>query len=93
MEVVFCPPEGDGQCGAAHEWVVTYYWTGKHVACGGKFSPNGLTAAHRSLPCGTRLRVRNPNNGNLLWLRSMTAGRLSKVLALILREVRLAHWA
>jgi rare lipoprotein A len=52
-----------GRCGAAHEWVVTYYWTGKRVACGGKFNAAGLTAAHRTLQCGTRLHVRNPHNG------------------------------
>jgi rare lipoprotein A len=52
-----------GRCGAAHEWVVAYYSSSTRVACGGKFNPNGLTAAHRSLPCGTRLHVRNPKNG------------------------------
>ena len=51
------------QCGAAHEWIAAYYWSGSRVACGGKFNPNGHTAAHRSLPCGTRLHVRNPHNG------------------------------
>jgi rare lipoprotein A len=29
----------------------------RHSANGERFSPNGLTAAHRSLPFGTRLRV------------------------------------
>ena len=52
-----------GQCGVAQEWVAAFYWSGSRVACGGKFNPNGLTAAHRSLPCGTRLHVRNPHNG------------------------------
>jgi rare lipoprotein A (peptidoglycan hydrolase) len=28
-----------------------------HTACGQRFNPKGLYAAHRSLPCGTRLRV------------------------------------
>jgi rare lipoprotein A len=30
------------------------------VASGAKFDPNGLTAAHRSLPFGTRIRVSDP---------------------------------
>ena len=28
-----------------------------HVACGGHFNPTALTAAHRTLPCGTKVRV------------------------------------
>ena len=36
---------------------------GHKTACGGVYSPAKLTAAHRSLPCGTRLRVTNIRNG------------------------------
>lgn len=36
---------------------------GHKTACGGVYSPSQLTAAHRSLPCGTRLRVTNIRNG------------------------------
>ena len=42
------------------EGVASYYWQGSRVASGGKYNPNGLTAAHRSLPFGTRLRVSDP---------------------------------
>jgi rare lipoprotein A len=35
----------------------SYYWEGSSVASGGRFDPNLLTAAHRTLPFGTRLRV------------------------------------
>jgi rare lipoprotein A len=35
----------------------SWYHEGSRVACGGRFHPDGLTAAHRSLPCGTRVRV------------------------------------
>jgi rare lipoprotein A len=42
------------------EGVASYYWQGARVASGGKYNPNGLTAAHRSLPFGTRLRVSDP---------------------------------
>lgn len=36
---------------------------GHKTACGGVYSPSQLTAAHRSLLCGTRLRVTNIRNG------------------------------
>ena len=33
------------------------YWQGSHTANGEKFNPSGYTAAHRTLPFGTKLRV------------------------------------
>jgi rare lipoprotein A len=33
------------------------------LAGGGRFNPNALTAAHRSLPFGTRVRVTDPKTG------------------------------
>lgn len=33
------------------------------VASGARFEPEGLTAAHRTLPLGTRLRVTDPKSG------------------------------
>jgi rare lipoprotein A (peptidoglycan hydrolase) len=33
------------------------------TASGEKFIPSGLTAAHKTLPFGTKLKVTNPNNG------------------------------
>lgn len=42
----------------------SYYWQPQGVACHrGRFNPNALTAAHKSLPCGTRVRVTNKRNG------------------------------
>lgn len=40
--------------------IASYYWEGTHVASGARFEPNGLTAAHRTLPLGTKLRVSDP---------------------------------
>ena len=37
--------------------------SGNRVACGGPLDENGLTAAHKTLPCGTRVRVTNKRNG------------------------------
>lgn len=35
----------------------SYYYQGKRTANGERFNPDGLTAAHKTLPFGTRLRV------------------------------------
>jgi rare lipoprotein A len=41
----------------------SYYWEGQRTASGARFNPNAMTAAHRSLPFGTRVRVTNRSNG------------------------------
>jgi rare lipoprotein A len=40
-----------------------YYWQGRHTASGQPFDPEGMTAAHRTLPFGTKLTVTNPRTG------------------------------
>ena len=35
----------------------SFYWHGSKTASGERFNPNGMTAAHRTLPFGTRVRV------------------------------------
>lgn len=40
-----------------------FYWQGRHTASGERFNPDGLTAAHRTLPFGTKLTVTNPRTG------------------------------
>ena len=47
---------------------VTASWSGAEVggrmtASGTRFDPRGLTAAHRTLPFGTKIRVTNPRTG------------------------------
>lgn len=37
--------------------VASYYWQGSRTANGERYNPDGLTAAHRTLPFGTRLKV------------------------------------
>jgi rare lipoprotein A len=37
--------------------------SGNKVACGGGLNESALTAAHKTLPCGTRVHVINRNNG------------------------------
>jgi rare lipoprotein A len=36
---------------------------GHKTACGGTYVASELTAAHRTLPCGTKLRITNTKNG------------------------------
>ncbi|MBW4562545.1 MAG: septal ring lytic transglycosylase RlpA family protein [Mojavia pulchra JT2-VF2] len=40
-----------------------YDGSGTRTASGKRFNPEGMTAAHRSLPFGTRVRVTNTRNG------------------------------
>jgi rare lipoprotein A len=42
---------------------------GHRTASGERFNPNGLTAAHRSLPLGSCLRVGNPKTGRSVVVR------------------------
>jgi len=41
----------------------SYYWQPQRVASGGWFNPNAMTAAHKTLPFGTKVRVTNKING------------------------------
>jgi rare lipoprotein A len=50
--------EGSGQIGMA-----SYYWQPQRLASGGQFNPNAMTAAHKTLPFGTRVRVKHLHNG------------------------------
>jgi rare lipoprotein A len=49
--------------GGGYSGMASYYWQGQRTASGARFNPNGLTAAHRTLPFGTRVRVTNRSNG------------------------------
>lgn len=41
----------------------SYYWQGQKTANGEQFNTNDFTAAHKSLPFNTRVKVTNPSNG------------------------------
>jgi rare lipoprotein A len=43
--------------------IASYYWQDQRVATGARFNPEGMTAAHRTLPFGTRVRVTHLGNG------------------------------
>ena len=49
--------------------------SGTRTAFGERFNPNGFTAAHRTLPFGTRLQVTNPRTGRSVVVRNALLGR------------------
>ena len=60
---VTTPATGGTRCQAS------YYDTGSITASGEPFNPDGLTAAHRTLSFGTRLKVTNVANGKTVIVR------------------------
>jgi rare lipoprotein A len=49
-------------------------WTGRKTACGQRFDPERLTAAHPYLPCGTWVRITNPRTGHSEFARITDRG-------------------
>jgi rare lipoprotein A len=47
----------------------SYYKSGKRTANGEAFNPHGLTAAHRNLKFGTKVRVTNVHTGKSVVVR------------------------
>lgn len=56
----------------------SYYWQGKKTASGERFNPHGLSAAHRTLPFGTILNLRNPKNNKTVTVRINDRGPFIK---------------
>jgi rare lipoprotein A len=52
------------QCGTA-----SWYHEGARTANGERYRPDGITAAHRTLPFGTRVLVRNQRTGRTVTVR------------------------
>jgi rare lipoprotein A len=49
--------------------MASYYKSGKRTANGEHFNPHGLTAAHRKLKFGTKVRVTNVRTGKSVIVR------------------------
>ncbi len=49
--------------------LASFYKTGKRTANGERFNPNGMTAAHRTLPFGTRVQVTDVKTGRSVVVR------------------------
>jgi len=56
-------PTGRGRPGHGQTGIASYYWEPQRLASGGWFNPGAMTAAHKSLPFGTRVRVTHLGNG------------------------------
>ncbi|MFD6753520.1 septal ring lytic transglycosylase RlpA family protein [Micromonospora gifhornensis] len=52
-----------GSCGAS------FYWQGQMTANGETFNPEDMTAAHKTLPFNSKVRVTNPANGKSITVR------------------------
>jgi rare lipoprotein A len=63
-------PETSGEkTPRASQGIASFYTEGTQTASGEKFDTNELTAAHPSLPFGTRLRVTNVSTGKSVTVR------------------------
>jgi rare lipoprotein A len=56
----------------------SWYECCKKTANGENYNPEGMTAAHRSLKFGTRLRITNPKNGKSVVVRINDRGPFIK---------------
>jgi len=66
------PPTGPRVVRALGTGVASYYgkrFHGRLTANGERFNMNAMTAAHKTLPFGTRVRVTNPANGRSVTVR------------------------
>jgi rare lipoprotein A len=62
---------------AAHAETASYYGfeSGRHTASGERFDPNAMTAAHRTLPFGTLVRVTYPGRSSKAATSTCRKGR------------------
>jgi rare lipoprotein A len=55
-----------------------YAYAGGKTASGERANPHALTAAHRTLPFGTMVKVTNKRNGNTVFVRINDRGPFTK---------------
>ena len=82
---VTTPPDADIDADPAErllgEGMASYYGAelaGRRTANGERFNPGELTAAHRTLPFGSKVRVTNPANGRSVVVRINDRGPFSR---------------
>ncbi|WP_407524296.1 septal ring lytic transglycosylase RlpA family protein [Methylobacterium oryzisoli] len=68
---------GAAAASTAQSGQASWYASGHRTASGERFNPDGLTAAHRSLPFGSRVRVTNTANGRSIVVRINDRGPFS----------------
>jgi rare lipoprotein A len=77
------PAEAEAEPALEHigDGEASYYGrelAGNRTASGERFNPHGLTAAHRTLPLGTKLKVTNKKNGKSVVVRINDRGPFIK---------------
>ena len=78
---LYSPPSHWGPWYKYQTGVASYYSTGfffKRTANGEIFMPFSYTAAHRTLPLGTTIKVENPLNGRVVYVRITDKGPFKK---------------
>lgn len=82
-----CPSPGKYQVTRRQRGQATYYgdkFTGRKTASGERYQPNEMTAAHRTLPFGTRVRVKRlDGNGEVVCVRINDRGPFGKASRII----------
>ena len=73
---------GYHSCTTGERIISAFYWEGSHTASGARFDPDAMTAAHRTLPFGTRLMVLNPRNGKFVTVTINDRGPFTKGVSL-----------
>jgi rare lipoprotein A len=63
---------------SAQSGIASVYNEGSHTASGERLVPSALTAAHRTLPFGTMVRVTNQSNGRSVTVRINDRGPFVK---------------
>lgn len=74
-------PQPEARSSILAEGMASYYGAelaGNRTASGERFNPGALTAAHRTLPLGTMLRVTNKANGKSVIVRVNDRGPFAK---------------
>jgi rare lipoprotein A len=67
------PTTALAQCGSASWYALT-----SKTASGERMNPSAMTAAHRSLPFGTKIKVKNQKNGKEIVVRINDRGPFIK---------------
>ena len=65
----FARPHNASPTQTASQGIASFYTEGQQTASGEKFNTHDLTAAHPTLPFGTRLRVTNVSTGRSVTVR------------------------
>src|SRR5262245_542408 len=73
-----CAPEAAEKPAAQSGIAAIYSYSGGKTASGKLTNPKGLTAAHRSLPFGTMVRVVNRRNGKTVVVRINDRGPFTR---------------